>query len=352
MMVAKIIFRVALAEMFLLMLVPSIAHASPTNVVNTADERRISNDVVSIGISSAYGGAINSVRFNNKEFINNHDHGRQLQIAWSVDNKAEAHNPTEAGNRHDTTTSSSVLRSVVATGNALETTTIPAFWQNPGEVPGTDYSNILTRDKIQKNVTIGYNGDRGLIQFKTVIFTSASYQQLEAEVPTGYLVSEFTKHYTFDPELDVLKDVSRTLPKYVQKIQGHWDPLILATADGEFAMGVWVSNLENFAGYGESPYVSDRPNDFTHKWAIVYKLQDVSAGAHRFTGYISVGNLSAVRASLRRLYTSEKATWIDSFDYQYYLKANPDVAAVFPTAESARWHWVNVGKREGRKARP
>lgn len=52
-------------------------------------------------------GAIHSLQWNGKEFIDSHDHGRQLQSAASFDCAlakefwAECFNPTEAGSRAD-----------------------------------------------------------------------------------------------------------------------------------------------------------------------------------------------------------------------------------------------------------
>src|SRR5689334_20638859 len=64
-------------------------------------------------------GAIHSLTWNGKEFIDSHDHGRQLQSACSFDCAsgkdfwAECFNPTEAGARADgtgTKSSSKLLR--------------------------------------------------------------------------------------------------------------------------------------------------------------------------------------------------------------------------------------------------
>jgi len=84
-------------------------------------------------------GAIHSLRWNNHEFINSADHGRQLQSACSFDNSptanAETYNPTEAGSRRDGagTNSTSRLLEISAAGNHLHTRTQMAFWLQPGE---------------------------------------------------------------------------------------------------------------------------------------------------------------------------------------------------------------------------
>ena len=84
-------------------------------------------------------GAIHSLRWNGKEFIDSTDHGRQLQSAASFDNdrdhNGETFNPTEAGSRDDGAgdRSSSQLLRLHAEGSELETTTRMAFWLAPGE---------------------------------------------------------------------------------------------------------------------------------------------------------------------------------------------------------------------------
>ncbi len=67
-------------------------------------------------------GAIHSLTWNGKEFIDSADHGRQLQSAANFDAGqpfvSETFNPTEAGSRRDSAgpTSSSKLRSLTAAG--------------------------------------------------------------------------------------------------------------------------------------------------------------------------------------------------------------------------------------------
>src|SRR6476620_3723104 len=75
-------------------------------------------------------GAIHSLKWAGKEFIDSHDHGRQLQSASNLDCGKkkfipETFNPTEAGSRSDGTgqRSSSKLLKLGAKGNELTTLT-------------------------------------------------------------------------------------------------------------------------------------------------------------------------------------------------------------------------------------
>lgn len=319
-----------------------------------AHNSTVNNGIISITTSSKYGGAISSVIFDNKEFVNNYDHGRQIQIAWSINNLGEALNPTEAGNQHDHSTSSSILRSMSVSGSTIRTISAPAYWLLPGDKTQkgnrTTYTSVLTNNLIEKTITLGYKQDPNLVYFQIVVTIPNSADQIQFEVPTGYLVNDFTKHYTFDPEDRVLKDVSRVLPPNTQAIKGYLNPIILATEDGSFAMGIWVEDLKDFSGYGESPFYSFSPINQTNKWSIVYRKHAITQGQYSFNAYMSIGDLLTVEKSIANIYSITKVKWFKLFDASCYLKSNPDVAKVYPSAEAARWHWTNVGINENRKS--
>ena len=113
-------------------------HAADGNAVI---RRQAGPSEIVITTTDRLAGAIDSLTWNGKEFIDSTDHGRQLQSAASFDCArsgefwAECYNPTEAGSRDDGTgkTSSSKLLSMHAEGDRLESTTQMAFWLAPGE---------------------------------------------------------------------------------------------------------------------------------------------------------------------------------------------------------------------------
>ena len=94
------------------------------------------NDIIRVQSSPRVAGAIDSLRWGGHEFINSSDHGRQLQVAYVLDNKSECYNPTEAGSWNDGSgaRSSSVLLRYQAAGNLITSQTNPAFWLAPGTV--------------------------------------------------------------------------------------------------------------------------------------------------------------------------------------------------------------------------
>src|ERR1700693_120163 len=81
-----------------------------------------------IKTTSRTAGAIESLQWGGKEFIDDSDHGRELQTCWNGNAGAgavadETFNPTEAGSLDDDrgATSSSRLLEIQARGNQLET---------------------------------------------------------------------------------------------------------------------------------------------------------------------------------------------------------------------------------------
>ena len=64
---------------------------------------KVDGSYVYVSCSKRQGGAVDSLVWKDKEFINNWDHGRQLQMAMSVEGYGECWNPTEAGGKSDGT---------------------------------------------------------------------------------------------------------------------------------------------------------------------------------------------------------------------------------------------------------
>ena len=91
-----------------------------------------------IRTTSRLAGAIDSVKWAGVEFIDSHDHGRQLQSAINADVDGvfhvECYNPTEAGSVVDALgpKSTSRLEFLSAKDGVLTTRTRMAYWLAPG----------------------------------------------------------------------------------------------------------------------------------------------------------------------------------------------------------------------------
>ena len=82
---------------------------------------KVGDSYVYASCSERTAGAVDSLVWNDKEFINNWDHGRQLQVALTVQDYGECWNPTEAGGRSDGNgkETKSILTDIQAVGNVL-----------------------------------------------------------------------------------------------------------------------------------------------------------------------------------------------------------------------------------------
>ena len=65
--------------------------------------QRVLNSTLILHASARTAGAIDSLKFRGKEFVNAYDHGREWQSAVSYDGFGECLNPTEAGSAKDGT---------------------------------------------------------------------------------------------------------------------------------------------------------------------------------------------------------------------------------------------------------
>jgi hypothetical protein len=136
---------------------------------------------LTITTSDQFAGAISSLRWGNKEFVNIWDHGRQFQTALSAFNRYECYNTYEAGSKSDGQgpTSSSHLLALTANGNRLETM-VQMAWYLPtreprpgaGDVCGDPtnwlscpaYTGPLSDYQVGKTVTIGFAGISNVIE--------------------------------------------------------------------------------------------------------------------------------------------------------------------------------------------
>jgi hypothetical protein len=264
------------------------------------------SDIV-IATTDRLAGAIDSLQWGGKEFIDSHDHGRQLQSAASFDCAspkefwAECFNPTEAGSRADGTgkKSSSKLLQLTAKGAELRTTTQMAFWLAPGEKSfGRPALNekVLSDHQVSKRVRIGYKEVANVIEYEVTFHIPKgerhNYAQFEAL--TGYMPPEFAKFWTFRPSSGELEELSDG--------PGEQEyPVVFANADGTHAMGVFSPDQPSpgfeKAGYGRFRFKDEK----VVKWNCVFRLRNekgVGTGDHRFRSYVAVGTLEDVKQAL------------------------------------------------------
>ena len=280
--------------------------ADPPNA-NAQIRGPFKNSEIVITTTARLAGAIHSLTWNGKEFINSADHGRQLQSATNLDCgtpiTGETYNPTEAGSRGDGAgpLSSSKLRSILALGTELKTTIQMAFWLKPGEKSGgqpAKNTTVLSDHLVTKRVHIGHKDMPNVIEYDTTFtIPKEHHTQCVIEALTGYMPPEFKKFYKRDPatgELSPVDDGPGEQP---------W-PLVFATESGSHAMGIFAPEKQprgpEKAGYGRFRFVNEK----VVKWNCVYRIQDkagIKPGDYAYHVFVIVGTLDDVKASMNAL---------------------------------------------------
>ncbi len=263
---------------------------------------------LTISSSPRFAGAICSVNWNGKEFINNDDHGRELQSAASFDGLGECYNPTEAGSEADgkSDTSTSKLLTFSASGNQITSSTQMAFWTNVNQpYPagcGTD-TNIkvaqnttnLSNYVISKHITVGFSGIANAIEYLVTYHVPDHHTSATFESLTGYLTQDFSSFWTFDPSIRSLTQLSAGPGE--QPI-----PIIFSTIDSQYAMGIYSPDLPQSPfpklGYGRFRF----PSQNTMKWNAVFRRYDTPPGDYNFRMYLVIGSLSDVTTGIVSVY--------------------------------------------------
>ncbi len=250
-------------------------------------------------------GAIHSLTWDGKEFINSTDHGRQLQSACSFDNSptanAETFNPTEAGSRldHVWTNSTSKLLKLVATQSKLYTKTQMAFWLAPGEKSEGQLArntNTLSDFALTKEMQIGYKRWPQALEYRVTftVPTNSLHKSAQFEALTGYMPPEFGTFWQFNPKTKQLEPLSDG-PGEIN------NPVVLATSDGRHAMVVFAPTQTQpharGASYGRWRFKDHR----VVKWNCVFRVRDtsgISPGDYSYRLLVPVGTLSEVEKML------------------------------------------------------
>jgi hypothetical protein len=266
-----------------------------------------------IRTTSRLAGAIDSLTWNGQEFIDSTDHGRQLQSASNLDVGesffAECFNPTEAGSMHDGAgpTSSSRLLWLSAAGRELITVNQMAFWLRPGESSGGHLAantTVLSNHLLQKEVRIGAAGLDHAIRYRVSYTLPAGepHRRATFELLTGYMPPAFREFFVLKPsgQLKPLDDGPGEQPV----------PVVVSTASGEHAMGVWSpaysQTLTRPATYGRFWF----PEARVSKWNCVIRERSAESallkpGSYRYLVWVAVGSREQVRQTLQTLRSRE-----------------------------------------------
>lgn len=305
-------------RMALLVLLSLSAHAEQ---IYTISNTVYGSQLTISAAKTRYAGAIYSLVWNGKQFINSSDHGRELQSALFLDGYGECLAPTEAGSVRDGTGSSSTssLLGASFSPHELQTTSqmaywLPASWPYPagcadGSMAQYVAQNItdVSTTRLSKKVRVGVY-DQNVIQYLVSYHLAESHISAAFEALTGYMPHEFSSFWSYDPQFDALSAISTTpsqseapwlvWPSYVGST-----PVILSTPDQNYAMGIYVPSYSQPGSTGyyatySYPAVPSGPN----KWSVPFSQSSTIPGDYSFAGYVIVGNLNLVKRGMRTVH--------------------------------------------------
>lgn len=326
---------------------------------------------LTVSTSSQYGGAISSIKWGGKEYINNWDHGRQLSLDSQFFNRYICYNPYESGSFEDAKgpTSTSKLLSITASGNQLDATTqmcwyYKTFNTNPkpedycGDptqwLPVTPYTSPLSNYTVRKIVTIGFAGIPNVIE-------DLVYQYVPEPVRMASNVLVAVVNYDFSSmrSWDVVsKDYrnARTLAGIDDRIK------VVSTSDGNYAMGWYAPEL--LQPYGTdgvanwwlvvppNPFYPDplNPSQPDPNYACVHfgsanRYDNFGPGTTFDRAYLVVGNLEQVRTALASVHLQFKSLDPEVFNWREYLAING--LGSLTTQQAAQDHWLTQGIAQG-----
>jgi hypothetical protein len=294
---------------WMLLLLPVVTFAQAPAVSGDAEiTGTIGGKPLVIRTTSRLAGAIDSIKWDGLEFIDSHDHGRQLQSALNADVDGvfhvECYNPTEAGSVVDALgpKSTSRLEAISVRDGSLWTRTRMAFWLAPGMKSGghlAQNTTLLSDHVLNKKVRIGRPGMDHVLDYK-VTFTvpgDRPHKFLQFEALTGYMPWSFSEELRFDAKTESLVPLPRQNGE-------QRDPVVLSTPSGSHAMGIFTPDRtpagQPPVGYGRFKFDHEK----VAKWNCVFRVRQpepIKPRHYSFQLYVVIGTREDCRRTLAAL---------------------------------------------------
>ncbi len=259
-------------------------------------------------------GAIHSLTWNGREFIDSTDHGRQLQSASNLDFEgpmiSETFNPTEAGSFRDGAgpVSSSRLLHLRVEPGALQSTIQMAFWLRPdGKSLGNPARNrtVLSDHLLTKRVRIGYRDLPHVLSYDVTfgLPIGEHHKLAQFEALTGYMPPEFSRFEVFNGRTGLLEPLTDGPGE-----QRH--PVVFSVPEGTHAMGVYAPPQPAPDTQGPSYGRFRFEREKVVKWNCVFRRKNpegITPADFSFRLFTVVGDRETVSESLRVLHREFEA---------------------------------------------
>lgn len=329
---------------------------------------------ISVSTSSRFAGAVSSIKWGGKEYINNWDHGRQLQLDSQFFNRYICYNPYEAGSFEDgqsSTSSSKLLSLSKPSANQLEATTQMAWYYknwipepnvkpedycgDPSQwLPVTPYVSPLSNYTVHKKITIGFAGIPNVIEDLVDQFVPEPVR-MGSNVLVAVVNYDFSSMRSWDVVSKDYRDV-RSLAGIDDRIK------VAATPDGNYAMGWYAPEL--LQPYGLDGVANwwlvvpptmaypdpGNPSQPDPNFACVHfgsanRYDNFGPGTTFDRAYIVVGNLEQVRTALASVHLQFKSLDPEVFNWREYIALNG--LGFLTSQQAAQDHWINQGIGQG-----
>ena len=267
---------------------------------------RIGREPLRLEAAQGFAGAVSSIRFRGREYLDAADHGRELQGAVQF-GLGECLNPSLAGASRDPPgQSSSQLLSVRAAAGRYRASTRMAYWARPGATCtlGPDSRGLAANTSevsdlvYSQDMAPGYDGHPNAVLTRIEIRSRQPRPPASVEALTGYMPPDFDTLLVYDAQDGRFReDID------LEFRSGERDsPLILSTRDGRSAMGI----------VGLSTAVPPRYAGFhsakVGKWSVVYReTASFAPGAHRYACVWIIGTRAEVEATLAAIVQRSQA---------------------------------------------
>lgn len=326
---------------------------------------------LTVSTSNQFAGAVSSLRWGNKEFINNWDHGRQLGANAYFFDRFECYNPYETGSKEDQNfpTSSSRLLTMTASGNRLESTTQMAWYLSTRETrPGygdlcgdpaawlacPPYTGPLSDYRMHKTVSIGFAGIPNVIEYLAELYIPEHVRKASNQI-TAVMPYDFSSVWTYD----VVSKGYRT----IRELGGEDDSIkVVATSDGSYALGFYSPEVLQPYGNGTgtanwwrvvppNPAYPDPDYQCVHIGSMNRYESFNGPGYAPDRAYLVIGNLGQVKEALGSLHLQFRALDPEVFDWREYVARNGLqgvlAASSLRPLEAAENHWLTQGITQG-----
>jgi hypothetical protein len=284
---------------------------------------------LSVTTSAAIGGAVASLKVNDKEFIASGGYGSAFQYAFHAWNEggaaSECYNPTQGGASIDTKDSEAPYHSnpsttalytmEQATAGAIRTAARPAMFMTRAD-PNPGYGGCFARDHqpdaspfnqglspywLDADVQLdhGIPGLDNVIRMSSVLTSDDADKDHLNGVLVAYLQRDFSKVFSYDRATHRL----RTEPN---PTVASADPIARCTVQGDYCLGIYIRPSVRASGayyYSMTrpplPYNGMLGEDILQ---VDFPANDVRRGERlQYELYVAVGNRDRVADSIRAL---------------------------------------------------